>query len=110
MENPYLLKMGLFGAAGHSPNHVTLATRKVCQNDEILDRGVPHFPKFVTHLRHPLTRTSETNGAHPKIPGPRAAYRFEAAGMSVLQPLQGLQIGGPGAVDKALAQPYLCKT
>jgi hypothetical protein len=30
--------------------------------------------------------------------------------MSVLQPLQGLQIGGPGAVDKALAQPYLCKT
>jgi hypothetical protein len=38
MENPYLLKMGLFGAAGHSPNHVALATRKTCQNDEILDR------------------------------------------------------------------------
>jgi hypothetical protein len=38
MENPYLSKMGLFGAAGHSPNHVVLATRKVCQNDEILDR------------------------------------------------------------------------
>jgi len=30
--------------------------------------------------------------------------------MSVLQPLPGLQIGGPGAVDKAVAQPYLCKT
>jgi hypothetical protein len=30
--------------------------------------------------------------------------------MSVLQALQGLQIGGLGAVDKALAQPYLCKT
>jgi hypothetical protein len=29
--------MGLFDAAGHSPNHVALATRKVCQNDEILD-------------------------------------------------------------------------
>jgi hypothetical protein len=41
MENPYLLKMGLFGAAGHSPNHVTLATRKVCQNDEILDSFAP---------------------------------------------------------------------
>jgi hypothetical protein len=27
---------------------------------------------------------------------PTAAYRFEAPGMSVLQPLQGLQIGGPG--------------
>jgi hypothetical protein len=41
MENPYLLKMGLFGAAGHSPNHVALATRKVCQNDEILDSFAP---------------------------------------------------------------------
>src|ERR1700694_10126 len=89
MENPYLLKMGLFGAAGHSPNHVALATRKVCQNDEILDRGVPRFSKFVIHLRHPATRSSETNGALLKIPGPRAAYRFEAPGMSVLQPLYG---------------------
>jgi hypothetical protein len=49
MENPYLqsrvavwgakaVRARLFEAAGHSPNHVTLATRKVCQNDEILDR------------------------------------------------------------------------
>jgi hypothetical protein len=37
MENPYLLKVGLFGAARHSPNHVALATRKVGQNDEILE-------------------------------------------------------------------------
>src|ERR1700704_4676085 len=110
MENPYLLKMGLFGAAGHSPNHVTLATRKVCQNDEILDRRSAPFPKFGIHLQHPLTRTSETNGALLKIPGPRAPYRFEAPGMSVVKPLQGPQTGGPGAVDKALAQPYLCKT
>jgi hypothetical protein len=29
--------MGLFEAAGHSPNRVALATRKTCQNDEILD-------------------------------------------------------------------------
>jgi hypothetical protein len=36
MENP-LSKMGLLGAAGHSPNHAALATRKTCQNDEILD-------------------------------------------------------------------------
>jgi hypothetical protein len=26
--------MGLFRAAGHSPNRLALATRKVCQNDE----------------------------------------------------------------------------
>src|ERR1700716_42255 len=110
MENPYLLKMELFGAAGHSPNHVTLATRKVCQNDEILDRRSAPFPKIGIHLQPPLTRTSETNGALLKIPGPRAAYRFEAPGMSVVKPLQGPQTGGPGAVDKALAQPNLCKT
>jgi hypothetical protein len=34
MEYPL---MGLFEAAGHSPNRVALATRKTCQNDEILD-------------------------------------------------------------------------
>src|SRR6202035_990192 len=31
-------QQGLFGAARHSPNRGALATRKVCQNDEILDR------------------------------------------------------------------------
>jgi hypothetical protein len=31
------LKMGAAKAAGHSPNHAALATRKVCQNDEFLD-------------------------------------------------------------------------
>jgi hypothetical protein len=36
--------MGLFGAAGHSPNQVALATRKVCQNDEILERRALRFP------------------------------------------------------------------
>jgi hypothetical protein len=40
MENPYT-KMGLFGAAGHSPNRAALATRKTCQNDEILDSFAP---------------------------------------------------------------------
>jgi hypothetical protein len=40
MEIPYP-KMELFGVAGHSPNHEALATRKVCQNDEILDRFAP---------------------------------------------------------------------
>src|SRR6266566_5983440 len=67
MENPYLLKMGLFGAAGHSPNRTALATRKVCQNDEILD-------SLVTLFRG-----------------------REAAGTSLPQPLQELQIGGPRA-------------
>jgi hypothetical protein len=50
MENPYLLKMGLFGAAGHSPNHVTLATRKVCQNDEILDSFAPLTSLWPSHI------------------------------------------------------------
>jgi len=27
----------MFGAAGHSPNHSALATRKLCQNDEFSD-------------------------------------------------------------------------
>jgi hypothetical protein len=40
MENPYT-KMGLFGAPGHSPNRAALATRKTCQNDEILDSFAP---------------------------------------------------------------------
>jgi hypothetical protein len=50
MENPYLLHMGLFGAAGHSPNHVTLATRKVCQNDEFLDRPAPLTRLWASHI------------------------------------------------------------
>jgi hypothetical protein len=53
--------MGLFEAAGHSPNRATLATRKVCQNDEILDSFTTPFRPF-------------------------------------------------RAVDKALSQPYLCRT
>src|SRR5450631_3301684 len=63
MENPYLLKMGLFGAAGHSPNHVTLATRKVCQNDEILDRECPVSEVrdlFAAPLRHDLRKQTGT--------------------------------------------------
>ena len=39
-----ILKKGTLEAAGHSPNHAGLATRKVCQNDEFLDI-----------LRQPLT-------------------------------------------------------
>jgi hypothetical protein len=50
MENPYLLKMGLFGAAGHSPNHVALATRKVCQNDEFLDGLAPLTRLWPSHI------------------------------------------------------------
>jgi hypothetical protein len=48
MENPYLqspdiqrLGGGLFWAAGHSPNHAALATRKTCQNDEFHDSFAP---------------------------------------------------------------------
>jgi hypothetical protein len=45
-----ILKDGLFGAAGHSPNHVALATRKVCQNDEILDRFAPLTSLWPSHI------------------------------------------------------------
>jgi hypothetical protein len=43
MENPYIqshmaVAAGLSGAARHSPNRAALATRKVCQNDEIPER------------------------------------------------------------------------
>jgi hypothetical protein len=47
MENPYLQSPDLQGlgwpvwAAGHSPNHAALATRKTCQNDEFLDSFAP---------------------------------------------------------------------
>jgi hypothetical protein len=44
------LKDGLFGVAGHSPNHVALATRKVCQNDEILDRFAPLTSLWPSHI------------------------------------------------------------
>jgi hypothetical protein len=45
-----LSKMGLFGAAGHSPNHAALATRKVCQNDEILDSLAPLTRLWPSHI------------------------------------------------------------
>jgi hypothetical protein len=41
--------MGLFGAAGHSPNQVALATRKVCQNDEILERRAAYASELSVH-------------------------------------------------------------
>src|SRR5215218_924751 len=46
MENP-CLEEGAAKAAGHSPNHAALATRKVCQNDEFLDRWT-HVDKAPT--------------------------------------------------------------
>jgi hypothetical protein len=53
MENPYLqsrVVAGLFWAAGHSPNHAALATRKTCQNDEILDSFAPLTTLRVSHI------------------------------------------------------------
>jgi hypothetical protein len=49
MENPYL-KDGAVGAAGHSPNRVALATRKTCQNDEILERFAPLTSLWPSHI------------------------------------------------------------
>src|SRR5207248_10716120 len=48
MENPYP-KMGCL-AAGHSPNHVALATRKGCQNHEILDSFAPLTTLWPSHI------------------------------------------------------------
>jgi hypothetical protein len=50
MENPYPKMQLLFGAAGHSPNRAALATRKVCQNDEILDRFAPLTRLRASHI------------------------------------------------------------
>jgi len=40
MENPWLFQVG-FERGGHSPKQVALATRKVCQNHEILEGFAP---------------------------------------------------------------------
>src|SRR6267154_188235 len=37
MQNPCLEEGKVLRRRGHSPNHLALATRKVCQNDEFLD-------------------------------------------------------------------------
>jgi hypothetical protein len=42
--------MGLFGAAGHSPNHAALATRKTRQKDEILDSFAPLTTLGASHI------------------------------------------------------------
>src|SRR3954447_16252501 len=42
--------MGLFWAAGHSPNHAALATRKTCQNDEFLDSFAPLTTLWASHI------------------------------------------------------------
>jgi hypothetical protein len=55
MENPYLQSPdlqcgGLFWAAGHSPNHAALATRKTCQNDEFPDSFAPLTTLQASHI------------------------------------------------------------
>jgi hypothetical protein len=42
--------MRLFGAAGHSLNHASLATRKVRQNDEILESLAPLTSLWPSHI------------------------------------------------------------
>jgi hypothetical protein len=49
MENP-MFKEGAVLAAGHSPKRTALATRKVCQNDEILDRFAPLTSLRPSHI------------------------------------------------------------
>jgi hypothetical protein len=38
------------GAAGHSPNHLMMATRKLCQNHEYLDRFDPLTSPKPSHI------------------------------------------------------------
>src|SRR5436305_9239536 len=41
---------GLFWAAGHSPNHAALATRKTCQNHEFADSFAPLTTLWASHI------------------------------------------------------------
>jgi hypothetical protein len=41
---------GVFWAAGHSPNHAALATRKTCQNDEFPDSFAPLTTLWASHI------------------------------------------------------------
>jgi hypothetical protein len=52
MENPYLQsrRTGWFRAAGHSPNHAALATRKTCQNHEFADSFAPLTSLEASHI------------------------------------------------------------
>jgi hypothetical protein len=47
MENPSSCRRD---AAGHSPNHAALATRKTCQNDEFPDIFVPLTSVKASHI------------------------------------------------------------
>src|ERR1700691_2173733 len=102
--------MGLFGAAGHSPNQVALATRKVCQDDEILERLAPCFPNWWFIAAH-SDRYFGNQGAHAKRSGfPGVAVDWGAARMPRAARRGGLQSVAPPAVDKPVGQPYLCRT
>src|SRR5664279_2026216 len=81
--------MGLFGAAGHSPNQVALATRKVCQNDEILERLASCFPNSWSIAAHSdrdfgnqRPRIKGSGLGHCSIWGPSNRRAATAAGAS----------------------------
>src|ERR1019366_3331211 len=69
--------MGLFGAAGHSPNQMAFATRKVCQNDEILERLASCFPNSWSIAAH-SDRDFGNQRLRIKWIGPRVTDRFGA--------------------------------
>jgi hypothetical protein len=103
--------MGLFGAAGHSPNQVALATRKVCQNDEILERLASCFPNswsIAAHSNPPFGNQGDTR-EKTGVPG---------GALFDLRPLEPVRRArcrdfkpvAPAAVDKPVGQPYLCRT
>ena len=110
MENPYLeshmaVAVGLFGAARHSPNHVALATRKVCQNDEIPERQARGFASSWRPTCSALPRGFGTLAISKKrhSSGVRnTRFRAPRTAAASSQPRRG--------VDKPLAQPYLCET
>ena len=102
--------MGLFGAAGHSPNQVALATRKVCQNDEILERLASCFPNCWFIAAHSDTRSGNRSARKEEDGFPGVDVRLEGSNGRAATACGGLQSVVPAAVDKPVDQPYLCRT
>jgi hypothetical protein len=101
--------MGLFGAAGHSPNQVALATRKVCQNDEILERLAPRFQNSWSIAAHSV-RDFGDQGTRAKGSGfPRPLFDSRPREQAFRSRSRGFKPVAPAAVDKPVGQPYLCR-
>src|ERR1700722_19816459 len=107
--------MGLFGAAGHSPNQVALATRKVCQNDEILERQAACLSNSRSIAAHsgrdfgnqgPRINKDRGSQRHCSMSGPSNGRAATAAGASNrwrLPPLTSLWASHISAKPESMA-------